>query len=225
MVIHILSLQPHHWDRVRAIYLDGLSTGQAGFETRAPSWADWDAAHLEHSRLVAIRRRVGKGGGREAGRDEDKSDRRAAEGGGRQKGGDGDKGGSRQAAGPEVEGGRPAADRKQGEDVLGWVALSPVSTRRCYAGVAEVSIYVASETRGLRIGTRLLNEVVRTSEAAGIWTLQAVVFPENITSVRLHERCGFRVVGRRERIAQRDGIWHDTLLLERRSGTVGQDPG
>jgi phosphinothricin acetyltransferase len=101
--------------------------------------------------------------------------------------------------------------------VLAWAALVPASRRACYAGVAELSIYVAEDARGQGIGRALLEALVRAAEAAGFWTLQAVVFPENSASVALHERCGFRLVGRRERIAQLGGRWQDTLLFERRS--------
>lgn len=104
--------------------------------------------------------------------------------------------------------------------VVGWAALSRVSPRGVYRGVCEVSIYVAAEARGRGKGRLLLAELIRQSEAAGIWTLQASIFPENEASVGLHQRHGFRIVGRRERIGQRDGIWRDTLLLERRSGVV-----
>ncbi len=104
-----------------------------------------------------------------------------------------------------------------GEEVVGWAALSPVSRRPAYAGVAEVSVYVAPEHRGAGIGGALLATLVAASEAHGIWTLQASIFPENAASVALHERAGFHVVGRRERIGQLDGVWRDTLLLERRS--------
>lgn len=159
----ISALEPRHWARVRDIYLEGLATGQATFETRPPDWSEWDHAHLPRPRLVATRN----------------------------------------------------------GDVVGWVALCPVSRRKCYAGVAEVSIYVASAVQGQGVGRLLLEELVSASESSGIWTLQAVIFPQNLQSIRLHERCGFRIVGRRERIAQRNGIWQDTLLLERRSAIVG----
>jgi len=104
--------------------------------------------------------------------------------------------------------------------VVGWAALSPVSRRRCYAGVAEVSIYLAESARGRGVGRALLDALVAASEAAGIWTLQAVVFPGNPASIRLNEACGFRLVGRRERIARLRGEWLDTLLFERRSPAV-----
>jgi L-amino acid N-acyltransferase YncA len=107
-------------------------------------------------------------------------------------------------------------------EVVGWSALSPVSSRRCYAGVAENSVYVARDARGLRIGRALLEALVQSADAAGIWTIQTSIFPENRASLALHERCGFRVVGTRERIAKRDGIWRDTVFLERRSGVAGR---
>jgi L-amino acid N-acyltransferase YncA len=105
-------------------------------------------------------------------------------------------------------------------EVVGWAALSPASRRRCYAGVAEDSIYVARGARGLGIGRALLDALVAGSEAAGIWAIQTSIFPENRASLALHERCGFRVVGIRERIAKRDGIWRDTVFLERRSEVI-----
>jgi L-amino acid N-acyltransferase YncA len=155
-------MTPDDWPDVRRIYEEGLATGVGSFETDVPSWEQWDAARLPHSRLVA---------------------------------------------------------REQA--VLGWVALSPVSQRSCYAGVAEVGIYVAAAVRGRGIGRALLREVVESAEAHGIWTLQGATIAENAASLALQARCGFRVVGRRERIARRDGAWHDTILTERRSERVG----
>ena len=108
-----------------------------------------------------------------------------------------------------------------GGPVLGWAALSPVSSRCVYGGVAEVSLYVATEARGQGVGRLLLAGLVAESEKNGLWTLQAGIFPENTASVRLHEAAGFRQVGRRERIGQLHGQWRDTLLLERRSALVG----
>jgi L-amino acid N-acyltransferase YncA len=104
--------------------------------------------------------------------------------------------------------------------VVGWAALSPVSARPCYAGVAEDSVYVARGRQGRGVGRALLEELVARSEAEGIWTLQTSIFPENRARLALHLRCGFRVVGVRERIAQLDGVWRDTVLLERRAGAV-----
>ena len=106
-------------------------------------------------------------------------------------------------------------------EVVGWAALSPASARRCYAGVVENSVYVAREARGLGIGRTLLEALVAGAEAAGIWMIQTSIFPENRASLVLHERCGFRVVGTRERIGRRDGVWRDTVFLERRSKVAG----
>lgn len=105
--------------------------------------------------------------------------------------------------------------------VVGWAALSPVSSRCVYGGVAEVSVYVAAAARSRGAGRRLLSRLVERSEAAGFWTLQAGIFPENVASVRLHEAYGFRVVGRREKIGRMGDRWRDVLLLERRSTVTG----
>lgn len=166
MALSVERMRPEHWQGVRAVYEEGLATGDATFETEAPGWERWDASHLPACRLVAL-----------------------------------------------SDGGR----------VAGWAALSPVSTRKVYAGVAEVSVYVGADFRGRGVGRALLSALVRESEAEGIWTLQAGVFPENAASVALHESCGFRVVGRRERVGRLRGRWRDTVLLERRSQTVGAD--
>ncbi len=111
--------------------------------------------------------------------------------------------------------------RSKAGEVLGWAALSPVSSRCVYAGVAEVSVYVAPSAWGQGVGKRLLQTLVDCSEAEGIWTLQAGIFPENTASVKLHEKLGFRVVGRREKLGQQYGRWRDVLFLERRSQKVG----
>lgn len=161
-----VQIEPMHavdWPEVRAIYLAGIATGQATFESSAPGWQDWDAAHLTTARLVA----------------------------------------------------------RDPSGLLGWVALSPVSRRRVYAGVAEESVYIAEAARGRGVGRALLSAAISAAEVAGIWMLQASMFPENSASITLHQRCGFRVVGRRERIGQHGGVWRDTLLLERRSAVVG----
>jgi len=157
---------PAHWPEVRAVYVEGLATGDATVETEATDWERWDASHLRACRLVAL---------------------------------------------------------AEGERVAGWAALSPVSAREVYAGVAEVSVYVAADFRGRGLGRVLLEALVRESEAEGIWTLQASIFPENVASVALHKSCGFREVGRRERVGKLLGRWRDTVLLERRSQTVGAD--
>src|SRR5262245_22685680 len=158
----IRPLVPSDWPAVLAAYEEGLATGQATFETTAPSWEQWDAAHSPHARLVAT------------------SD----------------------------------------DAVWGWAALAPVSRREVYSGVAEVSVYIRSEARGRGVGRLLLTSLIAESEAAGIWTLQASIFPENTASVGLCLSCGFREVGRRERIAQHVGVWRDTVLLERRSSAI-----
>jgi L-amino acid N-acyltransferase YncA len=157
------SLTAEDWPDVKAIYEEGIASGDATFERAAPPWPDWDAAHLSSCRIVAL-----SGDGR----------------------------------------------------MVGWAALSPVSSRCVYTGVAEVSVYVTSSARGRGVGTRLLTTLVKRSEANGLWTLQAGIFPENTASVTLHERCGFRIVGRRERLGQMGGRWRDVLLLERRSARV-----
>jgi L-amino acid N-acyltransferase YncA len=107
-----------------------------------------------------------------------------------------------------------------GDEVVGWAALSPVSDRCVYGGVAEESVYVADGARGRGVGRALLEALIERSEAAGIWTIQTGIFPENEASVRLHERVGFRIVGVRERLGMLHGVWRDVLLLERRSPLI-----
>jgi len=107
--------------------------------------------------------------------------------------------------------------------MLGWTALTPVSSRCVYAGVAEVSIYIGKEERGKGIGKILLTELIRQSEENGIWTLQSGIFAENESSIKLHEKCGFRIVGYREKIGKKNGVWKDNVLMERRSKTIGID--
>jgi L-amino acid N-acyltransferase YncA len=158
-------MKEEDWEQVRSIYLEGIRTGNATFETEAPMWEHWDVSHLPEGRLVA----------------------------------------------------------REGEIIKGWAALSPVSSRCVYAGVAETSVYVCDQYRGEGIGRALLEALVSASEKAGIWTLQAGIFPENGASLKLHERCGFHVVGRRERIGRMNGVWRDTVLLERRSEIVGTE--
>jgi L-amino acid N-acyltransferase YncA len=112
---------------------------------------------------------------------------------------------------------------RDGRRVVGWAALSRVSERCAYGGVAEVSVYVAADARGRGVGRRLLEELVRCSEENGVWTLQAGIFPENAASIALHERCGFRRVGIREKLGRLRGAWRDVVLLERRSRRVGAE--
>ena len=112
-----------------------------------------------------------------------------------------------------TDGGRP----------LGWAALSPVSSRHAYRGVADVSVYITNQDRGRGVGKALLKGLIEASERQGVWSLQAGVFPENTASIALHEACGFREVGRREKIGRLHGQWRDVVLLERRSRKVGTD--
>jgi L-amino acid N-acyltransferase YncA len=162
-MITLQQMQPEDWPLVKAIYEEGIKTGNATFETAAPTWEAWHNGHIKECRLIA----------------------------------------------------------KEDEKILGWAALSPVSGRCVYAGVAEVSVYVSSEARGKGIGKRLLQKLIEESEANNLWTLQAGIFPENIPSIKIHESAGFRIIGKRERIGKMNGIWRDTLLLERRSNKVG----
>lgn len=111
---------------------------------------------------------------------------------------------------------------KSDDQVVGWAALSPVSNRCIYTGVAEVSIYVRSSARGQGVGNKLMLTLIEESERAGIWTLQGGVFPENKASIALLKSCGFREVGTRERVGQMNGVWRDVFLLERRSKSVGE---
>jgi phosphinothricin acetyltransferase len=149
-------------DRVLAIYQAGLDAGNASFETRAPSWAAFDAGKLADHRLVAVHDGM----------------------------------------------------------VVGWVAVSAVSTRAVYAGVVEHSVYVDPAAQGNGLGRILLDALIASSEAAGIWTIQSGVFPENAASLRLHHRAGFRTVGVRERVARHHGSWRDVILIERRSPAI-----
>ncbi|MCA8829389.1 GNAT family N-acetyltransferase [Hymenobacter pini] len=162
--LSLAPLLPAHYPAVAAIYAEGIATGQATFSTEVPDWAAWDAAHVRHSRLVAL---------------------------------------------------TPT------DAVAGWAALTPVSGRCVYSGVAEVSVYVGALHRGQGAGLLLLRELVQQSEQNGIWTLQSGIIRENTASLRLHEQAGFRLVGVREKLGQLHGEWRDVCLLERRSPVVG----
>lgn len=162
----IVGLTERHWEAVRRIHEQGISTGSATFETEATSdWETWSQSHLEFGRLVAI---------------------------------------------------------LNGE-VAGWAALSPISNRCVYAGVAETSVYVGAEFRARGVGSALLESLIDDSERNGIWTLEARIFPENEASLRMHETTGFRIVGVREKLGKSGRTWRDVLLLERRSDRVGVD--
>jgi phosphinothricin acetyltransferase len=155
-------LYPSDWEQVKVIYEKGIATGNATFQTTAPSFGEWDDSHLKTCRFV---------------------------------------------------------DDHDGV-VRGWAALTPVSSRCVYAGVAEVSVYVDPAFSGKGIGSNLLHELVKASEQEGIWTVQAGIFPENAASLKIHEKAGFRILGVREKIGKQHGIWRDTVLLERRSQTI-----
>lgn len=167
MTASVRALEAGDWPQVQQIYLEGIATGLATFQTSAPTWQQWDAGHLALCRLVLE---------------------------------------------------RPG-------EILAWAALSPISTRPVYRGVAEVSIYVQRGSHGKGYGSTLLHALVQESEAEGIWTLQAGIFPENRPSLALHVKCGFRTVGKRERLGCLAGEWRDVLLLERRSPLVGTASG
>jgi phosphinothricin acetyltransferase len=111
----------------------------------------------------------------------------------------------------------PRLVAREGDEILGWAALGPVSRRPCYRGVTENSVYVARSARGRGVGRALLQELVRRADEVGVWTIQAGILAGNGASVALHERCGFRIVGTRERIAKKRGAWRDVVLMERRS--------
>ncbi|WP_226678381.1 GNAT family N-acetyltransferase [Mesobacillus jeotgali] len=163
--IKINKMLPDDWEKVRAIYLEGIATGHATFQKEAPSWEEWNLSHDAECRIVA---------------------------------------------------------RLDG-DVVGWAALSPVSSRSVYAGVGEVSVYVSQKHNGKGIGSFLLRSLIEISEQNGFWTLQSSIFPENEGSIQLHKNHGFREMGRRERIGKIEGVWRDTIILERRSRIVGNN--
>ena len=109
----------------------------------------------------------------------------------------------------------------EGEKVIGWAAISPTSARECYKGVAEVTVYVHKDHQGKGVGKMLLKELIRQSEDNGIWSLLSVIHQENKASIHLHEQCGFRIIGYRERIARLHGIWRTTIMMEKRSQKIG----
>jgi phosphinothricin acetyltransferase len=153
-------MKPSEWEQVKHIYLEGIQSGIATFQTQVPEWKAWHKGHLTYCRLVA----------------------RAV------------------------------------NDVLGWAALSPTSSRECYKGVVEVSIYVGNKYKGQGIGAALLTSLIRQSEENGIWSLYSAIIRENDASIALHKKCGFREIGIREKVAKMgNGIWHDVVLMERRS--------
>lgn len=162
MAVEVTEMLEGDWPEVERIYLEGIATGQATFETESPGWQRWDAGHLKVGRLVA----------------------------------------------------------RNGSAMAGWAALSPVSARTVYRGVAEVSIYVASAFRQQGIGLLLFQTLIGEAELAGLWTLQSSVFRENHATIALHRKMGFREIGFREKVARHNGEWRDTVLLERRSKSI-----
>ena len=110
---------------------------------------------------------------------------------------------------------------EEGERVIGWIALTPVSTRCVYGGVADVSIYIDPAARKKGVGLRLMEQAIADSEKNGLWTLQSEIISENTASIRLHEKAGFRMIGYREKVAQQKGVWKNNVLMERRSKVVG----
>jgi len=162
-VVTIEPMRDEHGGSVLAIYQYGIDEGNATFETAAPSWDAFIAAHSDQHRYVAV-------------------DARGT--------------------------------------VVGWAACTPVSDRCVYAGVVEHSVYVHPDHRGRQIGRRLLERLIESTEAAGVWTIQSGIFPENTASLALHAAAGFRVVGNRQRLGQHHGVWRDVTLIERRSPNI-----
>lgn len=207
------------WPAVARIYAAGIASGNATFETEVPSWERWLAARGKLPCLVAREDISGS---------IDRTDARPPEAAGN-RGAPGD-GESRVSGERDLTAAEQARDGLCDGDgagagvVLGWAALTPSSTRAVYRGVAAVSIYVDPERRRHGVGRLLLLALAQASEAAGLWTVEAGIFPENLASVALHESCGFRLVGVRRRVGQMaDGSWRDVLLYERRSELVGVD--
>lgn len=167
MTFTIRNMNTEDYESVKNIYLEGIATKKATFQTTVSDYVTWSNGHIKECCYVAT--------------DEE-------------------------------------------DQILGWVALSPTSSRCVYRGVDEVSIYITQKARGRKIGTSLLNKVIEESEKHGIWTLQSGIFEINEASIALHKKCGFRIVGTRENIAQDvDGIWRNTVIMERRSKIVGID--
>lgn len=167
MTFTIRKMNKEDYESVKNIYLEGIATKKATFQTTVSDYDTWSNGHLKECRLVAT---------------------------------------------------------DENNQVLGWVALSPISSRCVYRGVDEVSIYISQKARGKKIGTALLEKVIEESEKLDIWTLQSGILEINEASIALHKKCGFRIVGTREHIAKDvDGIWRNTVIMERRSKIVGID--
>ncbi len=158
-------IEERNYAGVAQIYLEGIKTGMATFETQVPDWQAWNKAHLEFGRISLV-------------------------------------------------------DQNR---MLAWGALTPVSQRYAYRGVAEISVYVAENARGRGLGKLVLQELIRLAEQNNVWTLQAAIMKQNEVSIAMHKKCGFRVIGFREKVAQLNGIWTDSVLMERRSKRIGVD--
>ncbi len=159
----IKKIKEEDYVQIAEIYLQGILSGHATFETQAPSWQEWRDSHLLDCSLAAF----------------------------------------------------------DTTKMLGWAALSPTSKRYAYRGVAEVSVYVSEAYKGKGIGQKLFQSVIEESEKQEIWTIFASIFPENLASLKLHKKMGFREIGYREKVGQMNGVWRNTIILERRSKLVG----
>jgi L-amino acid N-acyltransferase YncA len=165
MEFKLRAMKEEDWNSVVDIYMQGIHTKKATFQTEAPEYEEWDKGHLKTGRFVAV----------------DKQNR-----------------------------------------IIGWIALSPTSSRCVYKGVVEVSVYISANFRRNNVGYELMNRVIEETEKESIWTLQSGIFAINEASIVLHKKCGFRIVGIREKIGcDSDGIWQDTVLMERRSKIAG----
>lgn len=161
--MEIREMTNNDWNSVSNIYIQGIGTNLATFQTECPTYTEWDKSHIKNCRLVTV-----------------------------------------------ID-----------NTVVGWAAMTPVSGRCVYSGVAEISIYVDELYKGKSIGFSLLNKLCDISEQNGFWTLQSGIFEENIASIKLHEKCGFRIVGYREKIGKdRYGNWRNTVLMEKRSKNI-----
>lgn len=166
MEYRVEEMVPSDWNQVANIYLEGIKTGIATFQTAVPTFENWDKGHISSCRLVA----------------------------------------------------------RFGDNILGWAVLSPTSSRCVYAGVAEVSLYIGEKYKGQGIGKALLTNLIKVSEENGFWTLQSGIIRENLASIALHKKCGFREIGIREKVGKMNNEkWLDVVLMERRSKTVGID--
>lgn len=160
MDYYIRKMNEEDWEQVKEIYRLGIATNIATFQSCIPEYDQWDSAHLQEGRYVAV----------------------------------------------------------NGNKILGWIALTPVSSRCVYSGVAEISLYIHNDYKRMGIGYKLLNNLVDESEKLGIWTLQSGIFQDNLPSIELHKKCGFREVGYREKIGKdKFGVWRNTLLMEKRN--------